>query len=131
MKTAGSLVLAIACAAVALTCARPPKTRGFRSVEFFSAGNRQVEFTCQVGAHSWKTYTRRTPFRFELEMDTFNPCMCGIDLRFWKTSAGPERLWVWAFDHDSLRVEMSAARPDETLSFSLTNWPWPWPYWEH
>jgi hypothetical protein len=109
-------------AVTVVTCARLPKGEGYRKVELFSAGDRQIEFACLIGSHSCDTYVGTTPWRLELDLDTMNECIGGTHCRVLRTWAGPDRLWVWAFDRDSLRLDKYLASPTDTVHFHMRSW---------
>ncbi len=111
------------CAIVAIvTCSGPPKGEGYRRVELFSAGKSKIEFMCLIGCHSYDTFVGTTPWKLELDLDTINECICGTYCRVMRTNPGPDRLWVWAFDRESLRLDKYLASPHDTVFFHMRSW---------
>ena len=106
-------------------CADQPRTEGYRKVEFFSLGDSQGQFVCQIGVHGqWTTYERTTPWMLQMDLDTIPECFCGTHCRFWKASAGPDSLRMRAFDRDGLQAETCSAVPAETLNVGLRDYVW-------
>jgi hypothetical protein len=114
-------VLAIYALAALVTCS-PPKGEGYRRVELFSAGNSQIEFTCLIGCHSYDTFVGTTPWKLELDLDTMDECIGGTRCRVLRSDPGQDRLWVWAFDRDSLRLDKYLASPSDTVFFHMRSW---------
>lgn len=104
-----------------VACART-KSEGYRRVELFSAGHRQIEFMCLIGSHSLDTFVGTTPWQLELDLDTMHECICGTSCRIMKTSAGTDRMWMWAFDHESLKLDKYVAIPSDRIFFHMRSW---------
>ena len=104
-----------------VACAKP-KSEGYRRVEIFSAGKSKIEFTCMLGIHSWDTFVGTTPWQIELDLDTMNECICGTHCRILRTNPGPDKLWVWGFDRDSLRLEKYLVTQFDTVYFHMRSW---------
>jgi hypothetical protein len=77
---------------------------------------------CLIGSHSYDTFVGTTPWKLELDLDTMNECIGGTHCRVLRTWAGPDRLWVWAFDRDSLRLDKYLASPTDTVHFHMRSW---------
>jgi len=114
-------VCALVTAAV-LTCGGPPKGEAYRRVELFSAGNSKIEFVCLIGRHSLDTFVGTTPWKLELDLDTMNECICGTDCMIMRTTPGPDRMWMWAFDRESLRLDKYVAVPSDRIHFHMRSW---------
>jgi len=108
-------------ALMAVACARP-KSEGYRRVELFSAGHGQIEFTCVLAFHSHDTFDGTTPWQLELDLDTMGWCMCGARCRVIRLTPESDRLWVWAFDRESLRLDKYSALPSDVVEFNLDSW---------
>ncbi len=115
-------ILCALAAAMVAACAGPSKGEGYRRVELFSAGHRQIEFVCLIGSHSQDTFAGTTPWQLELDLDTMNECICGTHCRVLRTSPASDRLWVWAFDRESLRLDKYLASPSDTVYFHMRSW---------
>jgi hypothetical protein len=108
------VVMVIAC--------HKPRSEGYRRVEFFSAGKSRLEFTCMIGRHSWDTFVGTTPWQIELDLDTMHECICGTHCRITRSEPGPDKLWVWGFDGDSLRLDKYLVSPSDTVDFHMRSW---------
>lgn len=51
-----------------------------------------------------------------------NECICGTHCLVLRTSAGPDRLWVWEFDRESLRLDKYLGSPSDTGFFHMRSW---------
>ena len=124
-STTGSRAALLACAVAAIagmTCAGRPRSEGYRRVELFSAGKSKIEFTCLIGRHSYDTFVGTTPWQIELDLDTMHECICGTHCLITRTNPGPDRLWMWAFDRDSLRLDKYITSPHDTIHFHMRSW---------
>jgi len=121
-RTWPALTLCALVVVAVVTCARPPRSETYRRIELFSAGDSKIEFTCLIRCHSYDTFVGTTPWRLELDLDTMNECIGGTFCRVLRTSPGPDRLWMWAFDRESLRLDKYLASPDDTVFFHLRSW---------
>lgn len=123
--SAGSRSALTLCALVAVacvSCAKPPRGEGYRRVELFSAGKSKIEFMCLIGSHSHDTFVGTTPWKLELDVDTMNECIGGTFCRVLRTNPGPDRMWVWAFDRESLKLDKYLASPHDTVFFHMRSW---------
>jgi len=109
-----SVVMVVACART--------KSEGYRRVELFSAGHRQIEFMCLIGSHFPDTFVGTTPWQIELDLDTMGECICGTQCWILKTSAGTDRMWMWGFDRESLRLDKYVASPSDRIHFQMRGW---------
>jgi hypothetical protein len=105
-----------------LACARPPRSETYRRVELFSAGSTRIEFMCMIGSHSYNTFVGTTPWKLELDLDTMNEYIGGTFCRVLRTSQGPNRMWMWALDRESLRLDKYLASPHDTVFFHMRSW---------
>jgi hypothetical protein len=103
-----------------VACART-KSEGYRRVEFFSAGYSKIEFRCQIGVYQHDTIVATTPWTLELDLDTL-PGSWDDRCRVTRTNPGPDKLWVWAFDRESLRMAKYLATQFDTVDIDLGSW---------
>jgi len=117
----GSIGFCVFAVAMLFACHKP-RSETYRRVEIFSAGQSRIEFTCMVGRHSWDTFVATTPWQLELDLDTMHECMCGTHCRIMRSEPGPDKLWVWGFDGDSLRLAKYVATQFDTVDFHMRTW---------
>jgi len=108
-------------AAVAVFACHEPRTETYRRVELFSAGKTRIEFTCLSGTCPGKTYEAATPWTLEMDLDTIDDWGAGR-IRVFRSDPGPDKLWIWAFDRDSLRMTKYDATQFDTVDIDLWNW---------
>jgi hypothetical protein len=108
-----SVVLVVACA--------KPKGEGYRRVEIFSAGSSRIEFRCLMNIQLCETFVATTPWTFEMDLDTIDDWWAGR-CRVSRIEPGPDKLWVWAFDRESLRMAKYLATQFDTVDMDMSIW---------
>jgi hypothetical protein len=114
-----SFALCVLAVVMVLACHKS-RSGTYRRIEFFSAGRSRIEFTCLIGIPA-DTYKVTTPWSIELDLDTMGgswPDRCRVS----RASPGPDKLWVWAFDRDSLRLAKHLATQFDTVDFLMRSW---------
>ncbi len=114
---------AVCVLAVVLTLAcHKPRSETYRRIELFSAGHRQIEFMCLLRFHNYDTFVGTTPWQFELDLDTMGWTLYGARCRIIRLSPASDRLWMWGFDGESLRLDKYSASPSDEIEFDLASW---------
>jgi hypothetical protein len=108
-----SVVLMAACA--------KPRSDGYRRVEIFSAGSSKIQFRCLINVYSCDTFVATTPWKIEMDLDTIDDWYAGR-VRVSRANPGPDKLWVWGYDRDSLRIAKCLATQFDTVDIDLWNW---------
>jgi hypothetical protein len=117
----GSIGLCVFAVAMLFACHKP-RSETYRRVEIFSAGHKQIEFKCLLTFHNHDTFVGTTPWQLDLDLDTMSWCMCGPRCRIIRLSPASDRLWMWGFDGESLRLDKYSALPSDEIEFNLDDW---------
>ncbi|MBM3331964.1 hypothetical protein FJY68_08970 [candidate division WOR-3 bacterium] len=107
-------------AVATLFACHKPRSEGYRRIELFSTGKSSIEFTCLIGIPA-DTHRFTTPWSIELDLDTMGgswPDRCRVS----RANPGPDKLWVWASDRDSLRLARYLATQFDTVGFLMQSW---------
>lgn len=115
-----SIALCALAVVIAAGCHKP-RGEGYRRIELFSAGSSKIEFRCLINVYSCDTFVATTPWTFEMDLDTIDDWWAGR-CRVSRTEPGPDELWVWAYDRDSLRGAKYLATQFDTVDIDLWSW---------
>ena len=79
---------------------------------------------CQLGNRVRDTFVATTPWTIELDLDTgyVFPEFGGDRCRVTRVDPGPDKLWVWAFDSESLRLSKYVATQYDMVDFDMRGW---------
>jgi len=105
---------------VMVVACHKPRSDTYRRIEFFSAGKSKIAFTCLVGIPT-DTFRATTPWSIEMDLDTMDGSW-PYRIRVLRAEPGPDKLWVWGFDRDSLRLAKYLATQFDNVDFDMRYW---------